>query len=373
MMQTAIVHDWLVSPVGGAENALQEIYSMFPSPIYTLVWNQEAFRGTIFENAHVHRSFIDHLPWKQKKFRSYLPLFPKAVEQFDLKSYDLILSSSHCVAKGIRHRPNQLHICYCYTPMRYAWDLSEDYLKDAGLDSGWKGAVTRFFLHRLQTWDAQSAMRVDHFIAISHFVAERIERIYGRKATVIYPPVDTNFYQLCQQKEDYYIAASRLVAYKKIHLIVEAFNQMPHRKLVVIGDGPEMKKIRKMAGSNVELLGYQPNNILRDRLQKAKALIFAAIEDFGILPVEAMSTGTPVIALRKGGATETVVEGTTGLFFEDQTAVSIRDAIERFERSESLDPKTIRAHALQFSTERFREEFRSFIETKMTEFKRGVR
>ena len=367
-MKTALVHDWLISPTGGAENVLGEIYQMYVSPIYTLVWNPEALKGTIFEDATIYRSFLDWLPWSKKKFRSYLPLFPMAIEQFDLKSYDLILSSSHCVAKGIKRHPDQLHICYCHTPMRYAWDLSQDYLRDAGMDKGIRGAAARFFLQNLQDWDVRSSSRVDHFIANSKFVAQRIQRVYGRESTVIYPPVRTDFYQLGKKKENFYLAASRLVAYKKIDLIVEAFTRMPHRKLVVIGDGPEMNKIQKKAGKNVELMGYQSDETLREMLQKARGLIFSAIEDFGILPIEAMSTGTPVIALRRGGVAETVIDSVTGIFFEEQSAASIRDAVERFERLETWKPKTIRTHALQFSSGRFREEYRTFIETKIAAF-----
>lgn len=371
-MKTALVHDWLVASVGGAENVLQEIYSIYPAPIYTLISNPAALKGTLFEEAKIYRSFIDRLPWSRKNFRSYLPLFPMAVEQFDLRSYDLILSSSHCVAKGIRRHTDQLHICYCHTPMRYIWDLSEDYLKDAGLESGVKGAIVRYFLQNLQDWDIESSNRVDYFIANSHYVAQRIRRIYGRDAAVIYPPVDTDYFQLGRQREDFYLTSSRLVAYKKIQLIVEAFSNIPKRKLVVVGDGPEMKKIRKIAGKNVELLGYQSNAALRELVQKAKAFIFASIEDFGIAPVEAMAAGTPVIALRRGGSTETVIDQCTGLFFEEQTAASIRDAVKRFERLECWDPKMIRTHALQFSSGRFRTEYRSFIETKMAAFYRVV-
>lgn len=367
-VRSAIVHDWLISSVGGAENVLREIYSMFPSPIYTLLWNENAFSDGPFQDTTIVRSFIDRLPLSRTKFRSYLPLFPMAVEQFDLKSYDLILSSSHCVAKGVKRHPDQLHICYCHTPMRYIWDLSGDYFKDAGMDGGVKGAVARYFLRHLQNWDVESASRVDHFIANSRFIANRIERCYGRKSTVIYPPVETDFYQSGGRKEDYYLAASRLVSYKKIHLIVEAFAKMPHRKLVVVGDGPEMKKLQKKAGKNITLMGYQSKVVLREMLQKTRALIFVAIEDFGILPVEAMATGTPVIALNQGGVAETVIDGITGLFFEEQTAASICDAVRRFETHGSWDPKTIRTHALQFSAGRFRAEYRSFVETKMAVF-----
>lgn len=368
MRKTAIIHDWLMSPVGGSENVLKEIYSMFPSPIYTLVWNPDAFKGTVFEDATIYRSFIDRLPWSQKKFRSFLPLFPAAIEQFDLNSYDLIISSSHCVAKGINRHPDQLHICYCHTPMRYAWDLADDYLKDAKMDNGVKAAVARFFLSGLQDWDLESALRVDHFIANSKCVAKRIERIYARESTVIYPPVETDFFQLGKKKENFYLTASRLVSYKKIELIVEAFNKMPNRKLVVIGDGPNLKKIQKMAGKNVEVMGYQSNLVLREMMQKAKAFVFAAIEDFGILPVEAMSTGTPVIAFRKGGVVETVIDEITGVFFDEQTPAAIRAAVQHFEKLEIWDPKTIRTHALQYSAGRFRSEFRSFIEMKMAAF-----
>jgi len=371
-MKTALIHDWLISSVGGAENVFQEIYSMFPAPIHTLVWNQEALKETVFEQASIQRSFIDYLPWSRKNFRAYLPVFPMAIEQFDLRSYDLILSSSHCVAKGIKRHPDQLHICYCHTPMRYIWDLSEEYLKDAGLTGGFKGAAARYFRQNLRDWDVKSSNRVDYFIANSHFVAERIQRIYGRDATVIYPPVNTDYFHLGTNKDDYYLTSSRLVAYKKIHLIVEAFAKMPTRKLIVIGDGPEMKKIRSIAGKNVQLLGFQTNSALREMVRKARAFIFAAIEDFGIAPVEAMAAGTPVIALRRGGSIETVVEEKTGVFIEEQSAASICDAVERFERF-VWDPHAIRTHALQFSIGRFREEYRSFVETKTAAFFRGDR
>jgi glycosyltransferase involved in cell wall biosynthesis len=292
-----------------------------------------------------------------------------AIEQFDLKNYDLILSSSHCVAKGVLCHPDQLHICYCYTPMRYAWDLSLDYLKEAGLEKGLKGTIAKIALHYLRGWDVHSSHRVDHFVAISKFVARRIKRVYGREADVIYPPVNTAFFQPKGKKEEFYLAASRLVSYKKIDLIVEAFTTMPDRKLVVIGDGPEMAKIRKIAGSNVELMGYQSDAVLLEMMQKAKAFVFAAVEDFGIVPLEAMAAGTPVIALRKGGVAELVIESVTGLFFEEQTIVSIRDAVERFERIDGWDTACLRNHALQFSQERFRAEYKNYVEEKKLVFK----
>ena len=347
-MKTAIVHDWLLSSIGGAEKVLQELYRLFPSPIYTLFWNKKPFF-----NAKMVPSVLQRLPWTLKKFRLYLPLFPYAIEQFDLRGYDLILSSSHCVAKGVLTHPDQLHICYCHTPMRYAWDLTHDYGKEAHF-------LGRWILHYLRGWDVHSTHRVDHFIANSHFVKKRILRTYGRDAAVIYPPVDTEFFQLQEEKEEFYLAVSRLVAYKKIDLLVEAFAQMPQRRLIVVGDGPERGKMRCL--SNVEFLGAQSDVALREFYQKARALLFPGIEDFGIVPVEAMACGTPVLALRSGGVTETVLDQGTGLFFEEQTVQAIHDVITRFEQSSLWSPAQIRAHALQFSKERFRQQMQSTVQ-----------
>lgn len=362
-MKTALVHDWLVSPVGGAENTLKEILTLYPSaPIHTLLWNPKAFEQTPFANAEVHTSFIQKMPKAIDKFRKYLPLFPLAIEQFDLSAYDLILSSSHCVAKGVLTHSEQTHICYCHTPMRYAWDLCHEYLRNANLERGVKGALARFFLHYLRNWDANSARRVDHFIANSHFVARRIQKLYGREPEVIYPPVDTRFFSLCEKKENYYLTSSRLVPYKKIDLIVEAFTYLPDQKLVIIGDGPEAEKIKKMAPQNVEFLGYQSNETLREHMQKAKAFLFAALEDFGITPIEAMSCGTPVIALGKGGTAETVLHEKTGLHFANQTALEIQNAVLAFEKiQDRFDPKQIHEHALSFNAERFRSQLSQFI------------
>lgn len=369
-MKTALVHDWLLSSVGGSENCFREIYSLYPSPVYTLSWNPDAFKGTELESAIVESSFIERIPWAGKKFKSFLlPLFPLAIEQFDLKEYDLILSSSHCVAKSVLTNPDQLHISYCYTPMRYAWDLSPEYFQEAKLDRGLKGMLAKIAVNYLRGWDAHSSNRVDHFVAISHFVARRIWRVYRRKADVIYPPVNIEFFRPGGKKEEFYLAASRLVSYKKIDLLVQAFTSMPDRKLIVVGDGPEMAKIKKSAGPNIELLGYQPDAVLLELMQKAKAFVFAAIEDFGIIPLEAMAAGTPVIALRKGGLVELVDEGETGIFFEEQTIASIRDAVERFERAGDWDPELLRSRTLHFSRDRFRNEFQNYVEEKKNEFK----
>lgn len=367
-LKSALVHDWLVSSVGGSENALREIYDLYPSPIYSLLWDPRPFEGTRLAQAEVFTSFIKRLPFASKIFRTYLPLFPLAIEQFDLRSYDVILSSSHCIAKGVLTSPDQLHICYCYTPMRYAWDLTHEYLQESGLDKGLKSAFTRLFLHYLRGWDVHSSHRVDHFIAISHFVARRIRRAYGRKADVIYPPVNTDFFQLCEKKDHFYLAASRLVSYKKIDLIVEAFSEMPDRKLVVVGDGPDMDKIKAKAKKNVEIMGHQPDPILKGMYQKARAFVFAAVEDFGIVPIEAMASGTPVIALNRGGAAETVEEGVSGHLFCEQTVAGIKQAVEEFEKMDAFVPSRIRQEALKFGIERFRSEYRQYVDEKVSSF-----
>ncbi|PIS02105.1 MAG: glycosyl transferase [Chlamydiae bacterium CG10_big_fil_rev_8_21_14_0_10_42_34] len=360
-MRSAIVHDWLISGVGGGEKVLEAIHKLYPSPIYTLVQHEKMLKGTYFENLEVRPSFIQKLPWAKTKYKSYLPLFPLAIEQHDLTGYDLIVSSSHCAAKGVITSPDQVHICYCHTPMRYAWDLMHEYLREY---RGVKSAFARWMLHYLRGWDVHSARRVDHFIANSKYVAKRIEKFYGRDAAVIYPPVDISYYESEDVKDSYYVTASRFVPYKRIDLIVEAFSKMGDKKLVVIGDGPELEKVKRSAGKNVELLGYQPDSVLKEYMQKAKAFVFAAVEDFGILPVEAMACGTPVIALGKGGVCETVVEGKTGLFFSEQTSSSLVDAVEKFEKME-MDPSQCRKRAEEFSVNRFNELFAQFVRDKI--------
>ena len=363
-MKTALVYDWFAEVAGGGEKAFEEIYSLFPSPIYTLLKNHQSIQGTAYENATFHSSFIEKLPRAQKKYRTYLPLYPLAIEQFDLSTYDLILSCSHCVAKGVLTHADQIHLCYCYTPMRYAWDLYHQYLHDAKITKGLKGRLAQFFLHYIRLWDVQSSHRIDAFGAVSHYVARRIQKTYGRKATVIYPPVNTDFYELETNKEDFYVTASRMVPYKKIDLIVEAFSLLPDKKLIVIGEGPDLEKIKKKSAPNVELVGYQSNASLKAYLQKAKAFVFAAIEDFGIVPVEAQSCGTPVIAYGKGGALETVLKDRTGIFFDSQTPQSLIDAVHRFETMQ-FNPHQIRAHAETFSTKRFSREFQAWVDKEL--------
>ena len=363
-MKSALVHDWLVSPVGGGERSLQAIHKLFPSPIYTLLKSEKNLRGSSFEGREIISSFIQRMPFAEKMYRDYLPFFPLAIEQFDLSGYDLIISTSHCVAKGALTHSDQLHISYCFTPVRYAWDMMNQCL----LYRGVKGALARFFLHYIRGWDAHSSSRVDEFSAISKFVARRIKKIYGRESRVIYPPVDVSFFQVEEKKEEFYLTASRMVPYKRLDLIVEAFSAMPDKRLIVIGSGPEEEKIKRKAGKNVELLGFQPDPVLRSYLQKAKAFVFAAIEDFGILPIEAMACGTPVIGLNRGALSETLLEGVSGLFFEEQTVDSIQNAVNRFERAE-FSPHRVRAHAEIFSAERFNREFRGFVMDRYALFK----
>jgi glycosyltransferase involved in cell wall biosynthesis len=301
---------------------------------------------------------------------------PFAIEQFDLSEYDLLISSSHAVAKGIKKSPHQLHICYCHTPMRYVWDLRDQYLEGSGLHKGIKGVVVKAILNRLKRWDISAAERVDYFIANSHYIRERIKRAYGREAVVIYPPVDIEKFQIGEKKEDFFLTVSRMVPYKRVDLIVDAFSEMG-LPLVIIGDGPDFKKIKSLAGKNIEFLGFQKDEVLKEYMQKARAFVFAAEEDFGIVPVEAQACGTPVIAYGRGGVRETVVpmqgleDGTqstepTGIFFYEQTKEALIEAVREFIKVEDkFDPQVIRRNAERFRIERFRREFREFVEGKM--------
>jgi glycosyltransferase involved in cell wall biosynthesis len=363
-MRSAIIHDWLVSSVGGGEKILEGIHQLFPSPIYTLVKSDQQLKGTYFQNLEIHASFIQRLYKAEKNYKNYLPLFPLAIEHFDLKSYDLILSSSHCSAKGVLTSPDQVHICYCHTPMRYAWDLMHDYLRESKLERGFKSFAAKLFLHYLRGWDVHSAHRVDHFVANSAYVAKRIQKFYRREAKVIHPFVDLAHFQEEKNKDDFYLTASRLVPYKRVDLIVEAFAKMPEKKLVVIGDGAEWKKIKEKAAKNIELLGFQSDQVLKKYMQKAKGFVFAALEDFGMIPVEAMASGTPVIAFGKGGVSETVIDGVTGLFFYEQTVPSLIEAIRVFETM-TFDPGACRKRAEIFSRENFNRQFQQFVREKI--------
>lgn len=372
-MKIAIVHDWLVT-YAGAERVLEQMLCCYPSAdIYCVVDFLAANKRDFIQNKAVRTSFIQKLPKAQSKYRNYLPLMPLAIEQFDLSGYDLVISSSHAVAKGVLTGPDQLHLCMCYSPMRYAWDLQHQYLIESGLQTGVKGWLVKWLLHKIRIWDVRTVNGVDGFIAISDFISRRIWKVYRRKSTVIYPPVNTDAFELLEQKDNFYLTASRMVPYKKIDLIVEAFSAMPNQRLVVIGDGPDFNKIKAKAGANVTLLGYQSNEILRDYMQRAKAFVFAAEEDFGIAPLEAQACGTPVIAYAKGGSLETIQglssEQPTGVFFGKQTIASIQDAVIEFEGAASrILASACRQNAMRFSNDRFRNEFRTYVNDCWVEF-----
>lgn len=369
-MRSAVVHDWLISPVGGSENCLQAIHEMYPSPIYTLLYHLEKLKGSYFERQEMIGSFIQRLPFSKKNHRYYFPFFAKAIERFDLSSYDLILSSSHFAAKGAVSHKGQLHICYCHTPARYIWDPVHQYFRSRGLWGKAAQGIAQCFFNSFRAWDRETSHRVDFFIANSHYIADKIRKNYERQAEVIYPPVDTLFFQPGGKREEYYVAASRLAPYKRIDLIVEAFSIMPQKRLLVIGSGAQELMLKKIAGKNIEFLGEQTKEQLRFYLQRAKGFVFAAREDFGILPVEAMACGTPVIGLRQGGLLETVKPNISGVFFDEPSVSSLCLAIEKFEKLE-FDPRLVRLQAEPFSKERFQREFRQFVEERYAAFKEG--
>jgi glycosyltransferase involved in cell wall biosynthesis len=373
-LKVAIVHDWLVV-YAGAEKVLEQLIALWPeADIFTLVdLLPESDRGFL-RNRPVHTSFIQRLPFARTKYRNYLPLMPLAIEQFDLSEYDLVISSSYSVAKGVLTSGGQLHVSYVHSPVRYAWDLQHQYLRETGLTKGFKSMLARSLLHYIRLWDYRSSVGVDVMIANSRFIKRRIEKVYGRSAEVIYPPVDTAKFTLCRQKEDFYVTASRMVPYKMIPTIVEAFSLMRDKKLVVIGDGPELERVKALAGPNVQVMGYQSTAVLRGMMQRAKAFVFAAEEDFGITPVEAQACGTPVIAFGKGGTLETVkglglYPAPTGLFFDEQTPQAIADAVMLFEQNQdSFSPDACRAQAETFSVDHFKSQISQLVKNSVQDF-----
>ena len=372
-LNIGIVADWLVT-FAGAERVIAEFLELYPeADLYAVIEFLHDENKKFIHNKKVNTTFIQSLPWAKKKYQNYLPLMPLAVEQLDVSGHDIILSSSHAVAKGILTGPDQLHISYVHSPIRYAWDLQHQYLREAKLEKGIKSLFAKIILHKMRIWDYRTANSVDHFIANSHFIARRIAKIYGRKAEVIYPPVDVNRFNVKEKKNDFYLTASRLVPYKRIDLIVEAFSSMPDKTLVVIGDGSEMNKIKSKASRNIEILGYQPNEVLVDYMQNAKAFVFAAEEDFGITPVEAMACGTPVIAFGKGGALETIrplgESEPTGIFFDSQLVSAVATAVETFENNiHMFTSDNCRKQALKFSADRFKHELQMSIQKKWETF-----
>lgn len=366
-MKIAIVCDWLVT-YAGAEKVLEQMLNVFPeADLFAVVDFLPEGQRDFIKNKKVTTTFIQNLPRARKKYRNYLPFMPIAIEQLDLSGYDVVISSSHCVAKGVLTGPDQIHISYVHSPVRYAWDLQHQYLREAGLTHGLKSKIARLIMHYMRIWDTRTSNGVDYFIANSHFIARRIWKCYRREAEVIYPPVDVDKFTFCDKKEDFYLTASRMVPYKKMDLIVEAFSKMPDKQLIVIGQGPDFNKIKKLAGPNVKLMGYQPDSVLQDYMQRAKAFIFAAEEDFGITPVEAQACGTPVIAYGKGGSLETVrgygeMEKPTGIFFSNQKVQDLVDAVSSFEEiSQDITVKDCRENAEKFAISVFRKRFSDFV------------
>lgn len=383
-MKTAIIHEWLLS-YAGSEKVLKHIVELFPeADLFSIVdFLSDDLRGFIL-NKKVRTSFIQKLPLARRNYRNYLALMPFAVRNLDLSGYDLIISSAHTAAKGVKKRKGQLHISYCHTPMRYIWDLEHQYLQETGMDKGIKSKLLKFFFNRLRKWDVATAREVDYFIANSTYIKDRIYRAYKRDAIVIYPPVETENFQLKKNSDDFFITVSRMVPYKRIDLIVEAFSRLG-LPLIVVGDGPDFIKIKKKASRNVELMGYLRDDVLKIYLRKARAFVFAAEEDFGIAPVEAQACGIPVVAYGRGGIQDTVIPlkqsggedqqrdfpPPTGIFFNEQTPASLMRAIERFETVEDIfDPREIRRNAERFNTVRFRNELKGFIDDKVRGFPR---
>ena len=359
-MKVAIIHDWLVT-WAGAERVLAQLLRVYPdADLYSTVYFPDEEMAKQLQGRHINTSFIQRLPGAKKHYRNYLPLMPIAVEQFDLSGYDLVISSSHAVAKGVLTGPDQYHVCYCHSPMRYAWDLQHQYLRESGAGK-LKQMVMRYLLHKLRLWDYRTSAGVDLFIANSSFIARRIDKCYRRLAQVVHPPVDTEFFCPAEGSdsvntpgsEKYYITASRMVPYKRIDLIAQAFANMPDKKLRIIGDGPEYDKVSAIAAQadNIELLGYCTGDILRQQLRGAEAFIFAAEEDFGIAPVEAQACGIPVIAYGKGGALDSVSEE-SGVFFPEQSAQSLIEAVHCFEL-QVFSRQQCRANAERFSAQAF--------------------
>lgn len=360
-MRVAYVHDWLVIS-GGAEKVAREILNVYPqADVYSLVdFLDKSDREFILRGKRSTTSFIQQLPRARKRYRQYFPLFPLAIEQFDLRKYDLIISSSYAVAKGVLTHADQVHVCYCHSPARYAWDMYHPYLREAKLNRP-KRRIARLALHYLRNWDVATANRPDAYIANSDYVKKRIRKIYNRDATVIHPPVDLEAFTPGGTKSDHFVSFSRLVPYKKVDLICEAFRQLPDKKLIVLGGGPDLDRLRKRAPQNVSIRGEVAFKELIDTVRTAQATIVAADEDFGLTPLEAQACGTPVIAYQKGGYLETVKPAVSGSFFQEQTPQSIENAVRKFDPSD-FDVTKLQEHAHAFGEERFRQEFRTFVE-----------
>ena len=363
-MRVALVHDWLTGMRGG-ERVLEEIIRQFPgAELFTLVHARGSVSATI-ERMRIRGSWLNRLPGVRHWYRYALPLFPRAVEKFDLRGFQLVISSSHCAAKGVRVPPGIPHVCYCHTPMRYLYDQHEAYARRASTLVRAALSLTR---GRLQHWDLVTSARVSHFLANSRYVQQRIARIYGQPSTVVYPPVDVDRFQSSERRDDYYVTVSALVPYKRVDLVVQAFNTLG-RKLVVIGSGPERKRLQRLAGSNITFTGWVSDVRVAALLARARGFVFAGEEDFGIALVEAQAAGAPVIAYAGGGAQETVIDGETGILFQEQTVPALLAAFHRAEQHK-FAPATLRSHAAQFRPERFRESLQQELNRVLQSFKK---
>jgi glycosyltransferase involved in cell wall biosynthesis len=368
----AIVHEWLET-FAGSENVLEQLLLCFPNAdIFAVVDFMKSEDRRFLQGRKVKTTFIQRLPWAQRIFRNYLSLMPLAIEQLDMSGYDLIISSSHAVAKGVVTGPDQIHVSYVHSPMRYIWDLQHQYLKQSGLNWGLKALYVRWLFMRLRQWDVSSAQHVDHFIANSNYIARRVKKAYARDAAVVHPPVDVDRFNLRVEKDDFYLMAGRMVSYKRADLIVESFRAQPHRRLIVVGGGPESARVRAAAqgASNIEFRGLVPKATLIDLMQRARAVVFAAEEDFGITMVEAQACGTPVIAFGRGGVTDIIEQddpsAPTGVLFGRQDKDSLIDALERFDLiQDDITPEACRENAMRFSRDRFRTEIRHVVESAL--------
>ena len=358
----AIVHYWLINWRGG-EKVIEQLILEYPdADLYCHIVDMDIY-NTHLKDVHKGKlvtSFLQKMPFAKRLYHFYLLLMPFAQELYDLSKYNVVVSSESGPAKGVITNPSSIHICYCHSPMRYIWDMFPEYLKTLG---SLKRALFRVAAHYLRIWDQASSQRVDYFIANSQYVASRVEKYYRRESTVINPPVSIDKFIVGEEREDYYLMLGQLVEYKKADLACRAFSESG-RQLVVIGEGPLYSDLKKQCPDNIKLLGRLPESELIEYLSRAKALLFPGVEDFGIVPLEAAASGTPVIAYRSGGATETVLEGVTGFFFDEQTTKAINQAVEHFENTPTLDSKEMRVHAERFSEEIFRKNMRDFIEAR---------
>lgn len=367
-MKIAIIHDWFINP-GGSEKVTSQLIGLYPNAdVYCLMeFLGPQDKKKFLENKKVNTSLFQKVPLAKKYYRFFFPVFPQLITQFNLSEYDLIISSSHSIAKGVRTNKNQTHICYIHTPVRYAWDLRKQYLQQ--VKNVFVKTVLGNRLAALQKWDFETAKDVDYFISNSNYVKARVQKNYHRNSTVVYPPVDVDFFNTPDSKtarKPYFLVVSRLVLYKRVDLIIKAFNQLPEFELIIAGSGPQKKMLQNSSSKNITFLDYQTDEKIKQYIQEARATVFAANEDFGITPVESQACGTPVIALNRGGYMETVVQNKTGLLYPNQTTQSLIQGIRKFvEIEKTFDSEIIRENSIRFGVPRFREEITKFVNDKM--------